>query len=40
MKSNLCHRSAADSRVGTFFQKAVYTVKLLLTMGETVAGNM
>jgi len=26
--SNLCHRSAADIRVGTLFRKAVYTVKL------------
>ena len=38
--SNLFHRSAADSRVGTLFQKAVYTVKVLLKMGETVARNM
>jgi len=35
--SKLCHRSAADSRVGTLFQKAVYTVEVLLRMGETVA---
>ena len=38
--SNLCHRSAAESRVGTLFQKAVYTVKVLLNMGENVARNM
>jgi len=38
--SNLCHRSAADSTVGTLFQKAVYTVKVLPKMGETVARNM
>ena len=38
--NNLCHRSAADSRVGTLFQKAVYTVKVLLKMDETVARNM
>jgi len=38
--SNLCHRSAADLRVGTFFQKAVCTVKVLLRMGETVARNI
>jgi len=30
----------ADSRVGTLFQKALYTVKVLLKMGETVAPNM
>ena len=34
---NLCHRSAADNRVGTLFQKAIYTVKVLLKMGETIA---
>jgi len=34
-----CHRSAADSRVGTLFQKAVYTDKLLLKVGETVVRN-
>jgi len=27
-------------RVGSLFQKAVYTVKVLLMMGETVARNM
>ena len=32
--------SGADSRVGTWFQKALYTVKVLLKMGETVAQNM
>jgi len=36
----VCCRSAADSTVGTLFQKAVYTVKVLLKMGETVARNM
>jgi len=34
------HRSAADRTVGTVFQKAVYTAKALLKMGETVAQNM
>ena len=29
--------AAADSWVGTLFQKAVYIVKVLLKMGETVA---
>ena len=28
--SNLCHRSAADSTVGTLFQRDVYTVKVPL----------
>jgi len=37
--SNLCHRSATDSSVGTLFQKAVYTVKMLLKVGETVSRN-
>ena len=36
---NLCHRSAADSRVSKLFQKAVRTVKVLMKMGETVARN-
>ena len=34
--SNLCHRSAAESRVGTVSQKALYRVKVPLKMGETV----
>ena len=40
MQFNLCHRSAVDSRVGTLFQKAVYTVKVLLKMVETVVRKM
>ena len=36
----ICHRLAADSKVITLLQKAVYTVKVLLKMGETVARNM
>jgi len=35
-----CHLSAADSKVDTLFQKAVYTVKVLLEMGETIARNV
>jgi len=35
-----CTNSAADSSVGTLFQKAVYTVKVLLRMDETVARNI
>ena len=38
--TNLCHRSAAHSTVGSLLQKAVYTVKMFLKMGETVARNM
>jgi hypothetical protein len=37
---SICHQLAADSTVGTLFQKAVYTVKVLLKMGENVARNM
>jgi len=33
-------RPAADSRVGILFQKALYTVKVLLKMGGTVVRNM
>jgi len=33
-------RWAADSTVGTLLQTAVYTAKVPLKMGETVAGNM
>ena len=36
----MCHRSAADGRTGILFQKAVYTVKVLLQMDETVAWDM
>ena len=40
VSSNLCHRSAAEGRVDTLSQKAIYTVKVLLKMGENVARNM
>jgi len=36
----LCCRQPVGSTVGALFQKAVYTVKVLLKMGETVARNM
>ena len=38
--SNLCHRSTADTRVVTVFQKAVYKVKVLMNMGENLTRNM
>jgi len=38
--SSISTVSPVGSRVSTLFQKAVYTVKVLLKMGETVARNM
>ena len=39
-QSSVSTVSPVGSRVGALFQKAVYTVKVLLKMGETVARNM